>query len=131
MKRTVLIVDDDPAIRDSLSTLTSTLGLSAETFSSAADFLEYAQLETLPEPACLIVDVRMPQMSGIELLDRLSGMEMRLPTIMITGHGDADLKFNAEELGCTAFLEKPFRPARLTEVLKSALDMGDAPNEAV
>jgi len=116
-RRTAFIVDDDPAITASLSVLSEILDISVETFSSAIEFLEYAESHEQTASACLIVDVRMPNMDGFELLERLVEVGKQLPTIMMTGHGDADLKLRADGLGVIAFLEKPFRPERLEEIL--------------
>ena len=116
-KLTIFIVDDEFVVRDALSLFVKAIGLSVKCFESASDFLEHAESETLPEPACLISDVRMPRMSGFELVEKLRALGKRFPVIMTTGHGDDALKRRAEELGVVAFLEKPFRPAKLREIL--------------
>ncbi len=124
---TVFIVDDEPAITDALSTFASMLDLTARSFSSAAEFLQFAESEGLPDPACLIVDVRMPKINGLELIERLTTLGIDIPAIVMTGHGDESLKQRAEELGAVAFLEKPFRPDEFKEIMRLAVGTENDP----
>lgn len=120
--RTVYVVEDDDALRDAIGMLLRTAGLKVEAFASAPRFLEHYRGNG---PACLVLDVRMPQMSGLELQDQLLARGLRLPTIFISGHGDIPMAVEAVRKGAMDFLEKPFaQDALLTRVLE-ALD-GDA-----
>lgn len=114
---TIFIVDDEFVVRDSLGLFVKAIGLSVKCFSSASEFLEYVESEKLPDLCCVISDVRMPHMSGLDMLEKLRSVGMRFPVILTTGHGDDALKRRAEELGVVAFLEKPFRPAKLREII--------------
>jgi len=101
---TVYVVDDDPAVRDALAFSMTSAGLSARTFESAE-----ALLAVLPlTPGCIVTDVRMPGMNGIELVRRLRQLECRLPVVVITGHADVPLAIEAMKAGVADFLEKPF-----------------------
>jgi two-component system response regulator FixJ len=102
---TVFVVDDDEAVRDSLALLLQTVGLEVEAFASPEDAL--AQCEKMP-PACVITDVRMPGMDGLELQRRLSKLHTDVPVIVITGHGDVPLAVQAMKAGAVDFIEKPF-----------------------
>jgi len=127
--RTVFIVDDEPAITDALSAFASMLDLTAKVFSSAIEFLEYVEAEDLPERACLIVDVRMPKINGLELLEKLIALGKQIPAIVMTGHGDDNLKRRARELGAVAFLEKPFRPEEFKEIMRLAVGTESDPQQ--
>ena len=118
-KQTVHIVDDDNAARQSLEFLLKSHKLTVEAHESALAFLA-----TLPNisSGCVITDVRMPGMSGIELLKRLKGMVHLVPVILITGHGDVPLAVEAMKHGATDFLEKPFDDELLLGTVRSALD---------
>jgi len=111
----VYVVDDDEAVRDGLSGLLDAGGYTCRTFSSAQEFLEAAP--TL-RPGCLIADIRMPGMDGLELQRRLTEQRLPFPLIVITGHGDVPLAVRAMKAGAVDFLEKPF--AR--DVLLAAVD---------
>lgn len=101
----VYIVDDDEAVRDSLQILLESAGLKAETFSSGVQFLEAApSLAT----GCILLDVRMPDMDGLEVQERLNAKGVRLPVIVITGHGDVPVAVRAMKAGALDFVEKPF-----------------------
>jgi FixJ family two-component response regulator len=121
--RTVFIVDDEPAITDALSSFASMLDLTAKSFASAAEFLQYSESEGLPDSACLIVDVRMPKINGLELIERLTALGIDIPAIVMTGHGDESLRQRSAELGAVAFLEKPFRPDEFKEIMRLAMGM--------
>lgn len=101
----VFIVDDDDAVRDSLALLLESAGLEVESFDNAADAL--ARCEKT-RPACVITDVRMPGMDGLELQGKLSELRIDVPVIVITGHGDVPLAVQAMKAGAADFIEKPF-----------------------
>jgi two-component system response regulator FixJ len=115
---TVHVIDDDEALRDSLTFLLRTARLDVQSYPSAAAFLE-----ALPETnlSCVITDVRMPGMSGIDLLRRLRERKISVPVIVITGHGDIPLAVEAMRIGATDFLEKPFDDEVLIASVKAAL----------
>jgi two-component system, LuxR family, response regulator FixJ len=115
----VHVIDDDKAVRQSLEFLLRTAGVTARTYESASAFLN--ALPTI-EAGCVITDVRMPGISGIELLRRLGEMQMKLPVIVITGHGDVPLAVEAMKNGAVDFLEKPFEDEHLIGSVRSALD---------
>ena len=115
---TVHVIDDDEALRDSLTFLLRTARLEVQSYPSAAAFLE-----ALPEAnlSCVITDVRMPGMSGIDLLRRLRERKISVPVIVITGHGDIPLAVEAMKIGAIDFLEKPFDDEVLIASVKAAL----------
>jgi FixJ family two-component response regulator len=115
----VAVVDDDDLVRDALRRLLKASGLGAVAFVSAEEFLNSGQLR---EVACLIVDVRMPGMSGLELQARLKAERCRIPIIFITAHGDAKMRVQAMRAGAVEFLTKPFDNAVLLEIVRAALD---------
>jgi two-component system response regulator FixJ len=114
----VYVVDDDDAIRDSLRFLLKSVGLQSETFSSAAEFLESFEP---PRHGCLIADIRMPGMSGLELQHELNSRHIELPLIFITGHGDVPMAVNAMKSGAADFIQKPFRDQELLDRIHKAL----------
>lgn len=114
----VHVVDDDPAIRDSLAFLLDTAGLTSRTYDSAAALLVHA--ENLP-PGCIVTDVRMPDMNGLEMVRRLSEMGVRHPVIVMTGHADVPLAIEAVRAGVKDFIEKPFDDEALISSIRSAL----------
>jgi two-component system, LuxR family, response regulator FixJ len=116
---TVYVVDDEPAIRDSLAMLLRSVGLQARTFPSARDFL--AGYVHTASPACLIADVRMPGMSGLELQETLRATDATLPVIIITGHGDIAMAVRAMKAGAADFIEKPFNEQVLLDAVHRAL----------
>ena len=117
----VHVIDDDPAVRDSLAFLLETASLTPRTYDSAVAFLE-----VLPEVAsgCVVTDVRMPEMTGIELVRRLKGQGFRLPIVMITGHADVPLAVEAMKAGVADFIEKPFDDEVLLAAIHAALRDG-------
>ena len=116
---TVFIVDDDEAVRNSLRLLVKSVGLKAATAASAQQFLD----EYDPDhPGCLILDVRMPGMSGIELQQQLNVRGAILPVIFITGHGDIPMAVEAMQHGAFDFLQKPFRDQHLIDCVQRALE---------
>jgi FixJ family two-component response regulator len=116
---TIGIVDDDESLREALGSVLKAAGLSARTFASAEDFLA---CEDRDNTRCLVLDVRLPGMSGIELQNQLRQTDRRLPIIFITGHGDAWLRDSLVRLGASAFLNKPVRSDALLREIRSALD---------
>jgi two-component system, LuxR family, response regulator FixJ len=122
----IYIVDDDEAVRDSLSLLLGTRGYTVRTFASAPEFL--AAAPTL-RPGCLIADVRMPGMDGLELRRRLVDRAMAFPLILITGHGDVPLAVRAMKAGAVDFIEKPFTAEAILNSAAVALSRLALPGE--
>ncbi|PRH89556.1 DNA-binding response regulator [Labrys okinawensis] len=115
----VFIIDDDAAVRDSLAFLLSTSGFAVTPFETAEHFLD-----ALPRLGfgCVITDIRMPDIDGIELLKRVKATAGHLPVIVMTGHGDVPLAVEAMKLGAIDFMEKPFEDERLINVLHAAFE---------
>jgi FixJ family two-component response regulator len=114
----IAVVDDDEAIREATESLIRSVGFRAVVFPSAEDFLGSNHLQ---DTACLIVDVRMPGMSGLELQQRLTTANYSIPIIFITAHGDADTRARALRAGAVAFLDKPFSDDALLRAVQAAL----------
>ena|SRR5262245_22816288 len=114
----ISIVDDDESLRTSLDNLIRSTGLRAQIFSSAEAFLSSSQA---PQTACLIIDVRMPGMNGLELQRRLVDCNSRIPIIFITSHEDDHVRAQAIESGAVSFLYKPFREEELLKAINVAL----------
>src|ERR1700686_1867842 len=114
----VAIVDDDDSMRDALQGLVKAGGLPAQAFASAEEFLKSGQHR---QTACLITDIRMPGMSGLELQAQLNAEHCRIPTIFIPAHGDAKLRMQALRAGAVEFLAKPFDDEALLESVRGAL----------
>ncbi|MEZ5540087.1 MAG: response regulator FixJ [Pseudomonadales bacterium] len=115
---TVFVVDDDDAVRESLVFLMKSVGLKAESFSSAQDFLSHYNPA---RSGCLVLDIRMPGMSGLELQEKLSQMDCILPIIFITGHGDVPMAVKAIKAGAADFVQKPFRDQDLIDRIREVL----------
>lgn len=115
---TVFVVDDEQPVRDSLRWLLEPLKLNIETYASARDFLSAYDPA---RPGCLVLDVRMPRMSGLELQEELNARRIRLPVIMITGHGDVPIAVRSMKAGALDFIEKPFSEQVLLERIQHAL----------
>jgi len=115
----VHVIDDDEAMRQSLQFLLDTAGYAARTYESAIQFLDH--VDAL-EPGCIVTDVRMPEMNGLELVRRLRTRGVTLPVIVITGHGDVPLAVEAMKSGVADFLEKPFDDEQLLSAVRAALD---------
>jgi two-component system, LuxR family, response regulator FixJ len=126
----VYVIDDDPAMRDSLDFLLGSAGFSVRLFDSAQIFLN--ELENL-EVGCVVTDVRMPGIDGMELLRLLNAGARKLPVIVMTGHGDVPLAVEAMKLGALDFLEKPFEDDRLIGMIETALSQNEtgSKNEAL
>jgi FixJ family two-component response regulator len=118
-RKIVAIVDDDDSVRDTLQALLRVAGFSSQAFESAEKFLGSG---LPPETACLITDIRMPGMSGLELQARLNAERCRIPTIFITAHGDEEMRFQALRAGAVEFLPKPFDDEILVESVRAALE---------
>jgi FixJ family two-component response regulator len=118
----IAIVDDDDAVRDGLSGLVRSLGYSASAFASAEEFLNSQRID---DTSCLITDVQMPGLSGLDLQDRLIVRGHRIPIVFITGHSDDIAQARAMKAGATAFLSKPINCPRLIGYLDKALMASD------
>lgn len=116
---TVFIVDDDPAVQRAVSVVARSLGYPVRTFGKAADFLYGYEEGT---PGCLVLDVRMPEMTGMELQKMLSDARIHIPVIMISGHADVRMAVEAMSQGAFTFLEKPFRMPELQTCLQTAIE---------
>ena len=122
----VFVVDDDPSVRSSLTFLLSTVGLHVESFDSADSFLR----TTLPEvPSCLVLDVRLPGLSGLDFQRELAARNILLPIVFLTGHGDIPMSVRAIKAGAIEFLTKPFRDQDLLDAIRIALDRDHARRE--
>jgi FixJ family two-component response regulator len=121
----VAIVDDDEPLREALGSVMKAAGFSPRTFASAEEFLA---CDDCDETACLILDVRLPGMSGIELQKHLSKTNRRLPIIFVTGHGDESLRDALLQAGAASFLSKPVRSDALLKEIRKALDQNSANN---
>jgi two-component system, LuxR family, response regulator FixJ len=126
-KQTVFIVDDDEAVRDSLGFLMRTIGLAYKTYALALDFLDEFEVN---RPGCLLLDIRMPGMSGLKLQKELAQRHSILPIIFITGHGDVPMAVEAMRDGAFDFVQKPFRDQDLIDCVHNALEV-DSRNRAV
>jgi two-component system response regulator FixJ len=115
----VHVIDDDEAMRKSLAFLLRAARVEVQTYESASAFLDGLSKVT---PGCIVTDVRMPGMSGIDLLKRLRQLKVNMPVIVITGHGDVSLAVEAMKCGAADFLEKPFDDDTLLAAIRSALD---------
>jgi FixJ family two-component response regulator len=122
----VYVVDDDPSIRDALDSLIRSVGFRAQTFASAQDFLK----STRPDaPGCLVLDVRLPGLSGLDLQRELARVDIRIPIIFITGHGDIPMSVSAMKAGAVEFLTKPFRDQDLLDAIQAAVERDRASQE--
>ena len=118
-RTTIHIIDDDAAMRDSLAFLLDVNGYAAKAYETANDFLK----DAAPQPSsCIISDIRMPGMNGIELVRKLKSSVAGCPVILITGHGDVALAVEAMKAGAVDFIEKPFDDAALLDAIRSALN---------
>ena len=115
----VAIVDDDDSMRSALQGLLKAVGLPAQAFGSAEEFLNSGQQY---KAACLIADIRMPGMSGLELQAKLNAERCKIPIIFITAHGDAKMRMQALRAGAVEFLAKPFDDEALLESVRGALE---------
>lgn len=121
----IAIVDDDEPLREALGSVLKAAGFAIDTFASAEEFLESPHRESI---ACLILDVRLPGMSGIELQRRLLEIESPVPIIFITAHGDSSVRSLVMKAGAAGFLTKPVRSDALLKEIRAALDKSTANN---
>ena len=119
----VFVVDDDSSMREALTDLITSVGLLVEAFKSAREFLEHMRHDT---PACLVLDVRLPGLSGLDLQRELVRTEAPIPIIFITGHGDIPMSVRAIKEGAVEFLAKPFRDQDLLDAIQQALEIDRA-----
>ncbi len=119
-KPTVFVVDDDEAICQSLCLLIEDIGLRVKTFGGAREFLAHYDPS---QPGCLVLDVRMSGMSGLELQARLRELNMEIPIVVITGHGDVPMAVEAMKAGAMDFIEKPFRDQVLLDSIQRAVEL--------
>lgn len=119
-KATILIVDDDAAVRDSIRDLMESAGYAVRDYASAKAFLK----DVAPAGSCLIADIRMPDMDGLELLDEITKRGIDLPVVMMTGHGDVPLAVRAMRAGAVDFVEKPFDIELMLQSVKRASLVG-------
>jgi FixJ family two-component response regulator len=112
------VVDDDPSMRDALTSLIRSVGLRVETFGSAREFLTHQPPDA---PGCLVLDVRLPGLSGLDLQRELAGAQITMPIIFITGHGDIPMTVQAMKAGAVEFLPKPFRHQELLDAIAQAM----------
>lgn len=122
----VHVVDDDPAVRDSLSFLLDSAGVGVRTYASAAEFLDEVNLL---RHGCVLTDLRMPDIDGLALQRRLAELGSHLPVIVMTGHGDVPIAVQALKTGAADFLEKPFDDEHLLRVVRDALKASEAARE--
>jgi FixJ family two-component response regulator len=119
----VFVVDDDSSVREALTDLIASVGLLVEAFKSAREFLEYKRPDA---PACLVLDVRLPDLSGLDLQRELVRTEAPIPIIFITGHGDIPMSVRAIKEGAVEFLTKPFRDQDLLDAVQHAVEIDRA-----
>ncbi|MFH3480804.1 MULTISPECIES: response regulator transcription factor [unclassified Xanthobacter] len=123
----VLVVDDDAGLRDALSSLFRSIGLEVALFSSAAELLA----ARLPDgPRCLVLDIRMPGLSGLDFQSQLARSGMEIPIIFMTGHGDIPMSVRAMKAGAVDFLTKPFRDQDMLDAVAAAIDIDRTRREA-
>jgi FixJ family two-component response regulator len=115
----VYVVDDDSSMREALSSLIRSIGLAVVTFASAQDFLDYSRADAA---ACLVLDVRLPGLSGLDLQRELTRVKASIPIIFITGHGDIPMSVRAMKAGAAEFLPKPFREEDLLDAIRLSLE---------
>ena len=115
----VLVVDDDPEVRDALSSLFRSVGLEPRLFASTAEFLQHK----LPEaPCCIVLDIRLPGVGGLDFQAQLTNANIHIPVVMVTGHGDIPMSVRAMKAGAVDFLTKPFRPQDMLDAVARALE---------
>ena len=119
----VFVVDDDPTVREALSNLVRSVGLTVQVFSSASEFLSRRPVDVT---CCLVLDVRLPGLSGLDLQHELQGMGTEIPIIFMSGYGDIPMTVRAMKAGAIEFLPKPFREQDLLDAIRQALDRATA-----
>jgi FixJ family two-component response regulator len=123
---TVFVVDDDASMREALKNLFRSVGLDVETFGAAQEFLSGRRSEA---PGCLVLDVRLPGLSGLDLQRQLTDADIEIPIVFITGHGDIQMSVRAMKAGAVEFLTKPFRDQDLLDAVQQAVDRDRATRE--
>jgi FixJ family two-component response regulator len=125
----VFAIDDDASMREALSRLFRSIGMRAQIFASAQEFLKFRRPDA---PACLVLDVRLPGLSGLDLQSELAGSDLAIPIIFITGHGDIPMSVQAMKAGAVEFLTKPFRDQALLDAIHEAIrrDSANRKNQA-
>ena len=118
VKSTVVVIDDDVSVRESLANLFRSVGLDVQLFSSGPEFLKSGRPES---PTCLVLDVRLPDASGLDVQRELAAIDIRVPIIFITGHGDIHMSVQAMKGGAIEFLTKPFREQELLDAVQLGL----------
>lgn len=124
--RTVFIIDDDRSMRQAIQDLVESVGLRAEAFATGQEFLNR---QRTGDPSCLVLDVRLPQMSGLDFQRQLAEAGVQIPIIFITAHGDIPMSVKALKLGAVEFLTKPFRDQDLLDAIQQALQQDGAARE--
>ena len=124
--RTVFIIDDDRGVRQAIQDLVESVGLRAESFATGEEFLSRKRTG---DPSCLVLDVRLPQMSGLDFQRRLAETGVQIPIIFITAHGDIPMSVKALKSGAVEFLTKPFRDQDLLDAIQQALQRDSAARE--
>ena len=122
----VFVIDDDASVRDAISSLIRSVGLRAEVFAFVSEFLAHKRLSTT---SCLILDVRLPSVSGLEFQSELTKANAEIPIIFITGHGDIPMTVKAMKAGAVEFLTKPFRDQDLLDAIQVALERAPVKDE--
>jgi len=120
---TVFVIDDDPSIREAIDSLIRSVGINVRTFASAQEFMASKRPDA---PGCLVLDVRMPGLSGLDLQRELASAGIRIPVIFITGHGDIPMSVRAMKAGAVEFLTKPFRDQDLLDAITQAIERDEA-----
>jgi FixJ family two-component response regulator len=116
----VLVIDDDAGLRDALSSLFRSVGLQVKTYASAAEFLQ----SKLPDgPSCMVLDVRLPGLSGLDFQAELAKANIRIPIVFMTGHGDIPMTVRAMKAGAVEFLPKPFRDQDMLDAVQAGLEI--------
>jgi FixJ family two-component response regulator len=115
----VHVVDDDPSLRGALESLFDSVGLQTRTYGAARDFLDASLAD---EPGCIVIDIRLPDMSGLEFQAQLTQLGVRLPVIMMTGYGDIPMTVRAMKRGAVDFLPKPFRDQDMLDAVMAAIE---------
>ena len=114
----VYVVDDDGSIRDALDSLFRSVGLTVRTYGSARDFLDAGRADL---PGCLVLDVRLPGISGLDFQDQLARLGIALPVVLMTGHGDIPMSVRGMKAGAVDFLAKPFRDQDMLDAVTAAI----------
>ena len=123
---TVFVIEDDRGMRQAIQDLVESVGLRAEAFTTGEEFLKKPRT---PDPSCLVLDVRLPQMSGLDFQRRLAELGVRIPIIFITAHGDIPMSVRALKSGAVEFLTKPFRDQDLLDAIQQALQRDQTTRE--